>query len=131
MTGQGGKGSRGVMDRGFSDNHGCTTDFSATNVAATVVDVSGIRPTQDGVTSWRPSPGICTLCTRDRASPDEWNHAIEFLTDEGQACTRTRQEIILLSDVLGVLCVNACRDHECTALIHEPPKGGRHHQYDA
>ena len=32
----------------------------------------------------------------------EWNQAIEFLTAVGQTCTDTRQEFILLSDVLGV-----------------------------
>ncbi|MFI0374455.1 dioxygenase [Actinomadura sp. 1N219] len=31
----------------------------------------------------------------------EWAAAIEFLTATGQACTSTRQEFILLSDVLG------------------------------
>ncbi len=32
----------------------------------------------------------------------EWNTAIEFLTSVGQWCSDTRQEFILLSDVLGV-----------------------------
>ncbi|MBE9373607.1 6-chlorohydroxyquinol-1,2-dioxygenase [Saccharopolyspora sp. HNM0983] len=32
----------------------------------------------------------------------EWQHAIDFLTETGQACSGTRQEFILLSDVLGV-----------------------------
>jgi protocatechuate 3,4-dioxygenase beta subunit len=32
----------------------------------------------------------------------EWEAAIDFLTRTGQACTGTRQEFILLSDVLGV-----------------------------
>ncbi|MDE2469785.1 MAG: hydroxyquinol 1,2-dioxygenase [Bradyrhizobium sp.] len=33
---------------------------------------------------------------------DEWGYAIDFLTRTGQKCTSTRQEFILLSDVLGV-----------------------------
>ena len=33
---------------------------------------------------------------------DEWERAIGFLTATGQTCTDTRQEFILLSDVLGV-----------------------------
>lgn len=33
---------------------------------------------------------------------DEWSHGIEFLTSVGQKCDSTRQEFILLSDVLGV-----------------------------
>ncbi|GAA2082191.1 dioxygenase [Actinomadura alba] len=32
----------------------------------------------------------------------EWQAAIDFLTQVGQACTEVRQEVILLSDVLGV-----------------------------
>lgn len=32
----------------------------------------------------------------------EWSAAIEFLTETGQMCDETRQEFILLSDVLGV-----------------------------
>ena len=33
---------------------------------------------------------------------EEWNYAIDFLTRTGQTSTSTRQEFILLSDVLGV-----------------------------
>jgi len=33
---------------------------------------------------------------------DEWGYAIDFLTRVGQKCSSTRQEFILLSDVLGV-----------------------------
>ncbi|MFD7282818.1 maleylacetate reductase and hydroxyquinol 1,2-dioxygenase domain-containing protein [Streptomyces sp. NPDC059862] len=32
----------------------------------------------------------------------EWSHAIDFLTRTGQLCGPTRQEFVLLSDVLGV-----------------------------
>ncbi|KOG34277.1 dioxygenase family protein [Streptomyces resistomycificus] len=32
----------------------------------------------------------------------EWGRAVDFLTATGQACTDTRQEFVLLSDVLGV-----------------------------
>src|SRR3954466_10339167 len=32
---------------------------------------------------------------------EEWEYAIDFLTRTGQKCTDTRQEFILLSDVLG------------------------------
>jgi hydroxyquinol 1,2-dioxygenase len=37
-----------------------------------------------------------------RPTMAEWESAIAFLTRTGQACTDTRQEFILLSDVLGV-----------------------------
>src|ERR1700753_326715 len=33
---------------------------------------------------------------------DEWGYAIDFLTRVGQKCSDSRQEFILLSDVLGV-----------------------------
>src|SRR6187402_2271959 len=33
---------------------------------------------------------------------EEWEYAIDFLTRTGQRCTDTRQEFILLSDVLGI-----------------------------
>src|ERR1700676_3401688 len=33
---------------------------------------------------------------------DEWAYAIDFLTQVGQKCSPSRQEFILLSDVLGV-----------------------------
>lgn len=37
-----------------------------------------------------------------RPSAEEWERAIQFLTAVGQACSDTRQEFVLLSDVLGV-----------------------------
>ncbi|HET6182902.1 MAG TPA: dioxygenase [Acetobacteraceae bacterium] len=37
-----------------------------------------------------------------RLTPEEWLKAIGFLTQVGQMCTETRQEFILLSDVLGL-----------------------------
>jgi protocatechuate 3,4-dioxygenase beta subunit len=37
-----------------------------------------------------------------RPSTDEWRAAIDFLTAVGQKCSETRQEFILLSDVLGI-----------------------------
>src|ERR1700710_3256612 len=43
----------------------------------------------------------------------EWNYAIDFLTRTGQKCTSTRQEFILLSDVLGVsMLVDAVNHRE-------------------
>jgi protocatechuate 3,4-dioxygenase beta subunit len=37
-----------------------------------------------------------------KLTPDEWMAGIDFLTRTGQKCDATRQEFILLSDVLGV-----------------------------
>jgi protocatechuate 3,4-dioxygenase beta subunit len=44
---------------------------------------------------------------------EEWTRAIDFLTRTGQTCTPTRQEFILLSDVLGVsMLVDAINHRE-------------------
>ncbi|MCK1382714.1 dioxygenase [Bradyrhizobium sp. 21] len=44
---------------------------------------------------------------------EEWDYAIDFLTRTGQKCTDTRQEFILLSDVLGVsMLVDAVNHRE-------------------
>lgn len=44
---------------------------------------------------------------------DEWAYAIDFLTRTGQKCTASRQEFILLSDVLGVsMLVDAVNHRE-------------------
>src|SRR6266446_4611959 len=44
---------------------------------------------------------------------EEWNYAIDYLTRTGQASTATRQEFILLSDVLGVsMLVDAINHRE-------------------
>src|SRR6202521_5457523 len=43
----------------------------------------------------------------------EWEYAIDFLTRVGQKCTPSRQEFILLSDVLGVsMLVDAVNHRE-------------------
>jgi len=48
-------------------------------------------------------------------TPAEWLQALEFLTRVGQTCTATRQEFILLSDVLGLsTLVNTL--HDATAM---------------
>lgn len=47
---------------------------------------------------------------------EEWQAAIEFLTRTGQICSGTRQEFILLSDVLGVSML-------VDALNHRQPAG--------
>lgn len=50
---------------------------------------------------------------RTNLSFEEWGSAIDFLTRTGQKCTSTRQEFILLSDVLGVsMLVDAVNHRE-------------------
>ncbi|KAK9465025.1 hydroxyquinol 1,2-dioxygenase-like protein [Lipomyces arxii] len=46
-----------------------------------------------------------------RLSTDEWMSAIMFLTQCGQICSSTRQEFILLSDVLGLSCLVDVMNH--------------------
>jgi protocatechuate 3,4-dioxygenase beta subunit len=50
---------------------------------------------------------------RDAAlSQDEWRTGIDFLTRTGQMCSESRQEFILLSDILGVsMLVDAIVNH--------------------
>src|SRR4051812_22352069 len=62
---------------------------------------------------------------------DEWGTAIDFLTRVGQKCTSTRQEFILLSDVLGVsMLVDAVnhreRDGATETTVRGPLYGGEH-----
>jgi len=46
---------------------------------------------------------------------EEWTNTIQFLTRVGQTCTATRQEFILLSDVLGVSAL--------VDVLNNPPVG--------
>ncbi len=50
----------------------------------------------------------------------EWETAITFLTDTGQTCTPTRQEFILLSDVLGVSMLVETINHRPVARPPSP-----------
>lgn len=47
-----------------------------------------------------------------RLSEDEWNTGIEFLTAAGKITSETRQEFILLSDVLGASMQTICVNNE-------------------
>jgi hydroxyquinol 1,2-dioxygenase len=47
-----------------------------------------------------------------RLTQAEWERAISFLTATGQTCTDTRQEFILLSDVLGVSMLVDALNHK-------------------
>jgi catechol 1,2-dioxygenase len=80
-----------------------TTD--ATGAGITEQVLAGLRGTAD--------PRLGELLTglvrhlhdfarETRLTQEEWERAIAFLTATGQACTDTRQEFILLSDVLGL-----------------------------
>lgn len=78
-------------------------------------DATGADVTEQALASLRGTadPRLCELLTglvrhlhafarETRLTLEEWERAIAFLTATGQACTGTRQEFILLSDVLGL-----------------------------
>ncbi len=58
---------------------------------------------------------------------DEWGAAIGFLTETGQTCTPTRQEFILLSDVLGVSMLVETLNHRTGGTATESTVLGPFH----
>ncbi|KAH6995282.1 Intradiol ring-cleavage dioxygenase [Ilyonectria destructans] len=52
-----------------------------------------------------------TFARETRLSTSEWDASIRFLTDAGKTCTEERQELILLSDVLGLSLLVDSIDH--------------------
>ncbi|MDX3246719.1 maleylacetate reductase and hydroxyquinol 1,2-dioxygenase domain-containing protein [Streptomyces sp. ME18-1-4] len=62
---------------------------------------------------------------RNDLTPQEWQRAIDFLTEAGHITTETRQEFILLSDTLGVSSVvdalaNSLNPHTTSSAILGP-----------
>ncbi|KAK9381377.1 Intradiol ring-cleavage dioxygenase [Kockiozyma suomiensis] len=66
-----------------------------------------------------------------RLSSEEWDAAIQFLTATGQICTDTRQEFILLSDVLGLSCLVDVMNHPKPAGATNGTVLGPFHTHDA
>jgi len=62
---------------------------------------------------------------------DEWGAAIGFLTETGQACTPTRQEFILLSDVLGLSMLVETVNHRTGGTATESTVLGPFHMVDS
>ncbi|MEU0584330.1 intradiol ring-cleavage dioxygenase [Streptomyces sp. NPDC006132] len=62
-----------------------------------------------------------------RLTQEEWERAIGFLTATGQACTDTRQEFILLSDVLGLsMLVETLHGHRAPGATESTVLGPFH-----
>ncbi|GCB44084.1 dioxygenase [Streptomyces sp. NL15-2K] len=62
-----------------------------------------------------------------RLTREEWERAIGFLTATGQACTDTRQEFILLSDVLGLsMLVEEINGHQVPGATESTVLGPFH-----
>lgn len=56
-------------------------------------------------------------CVKDmQPTEDEWLSCIEYLTSVGHMCTSTRQEFVLLSDVLGISSL-------VEQIVHRKPTG--------
>ena len=58
---------------------------------------------------------------------DEWFAGVDFLTRVGQMCDEHRQEVILLSDVLGVSMLVEMTDRAATPGTTEPTVFGPFH----
>jgi protocatechuate 3,4-dioxygenase beta subunit len=61
----------------------------------------------------------------------EWRGAIAFLTDTGHKCDETRQEFILLSDVLGVSMLVETINHRAAGQATESTVTGPFHVVDS
>lgn len=66
-----------------------------------------------------------------RLSTAEWEFAIDFLTRVGHTCTPTRQEFILLSDVLGLSTLVESLNHPKPPSATEGTVLGPFHTHDA
>ena len=66
-----------------------------------------------------------------RLSTPEWMAGINFLTATGQICTDTRQEFILLSDILGLSLLVDSIDHPKPSHSTEGTVLGPFHTHDA
>jgi len=62
---------------------------------------------------------------------EEWEYAIDFLTRTGQKCTDTRQEFILLSDVLGVSMLVESLNNASHGTLTEATVEGPFHVVDS
>ncbi|MFF4751129.1 dioxygenase family protein [Streptomyces sp. NPDC002514] len=62
---------------------------------------------------------------------DEWAAGIRFLTETGQKCDATRQEFILLSDVLGVSMLVETLDNPAGGRLTESTVEGPFHLVDS
>ncbi len=58
-------------------------------------------------------------------TPDEWMAAIEFLTATGKMCDEKRQEVILLSDTLGISMLVVAVDQAKGAAAYQAKPGAQ------
>jgi len=99
------------QDDRWDQGSGMTADFT-TDITDAVVD--SLRGTADPRLRELRSALTRHLhdCVREtEPTMEEWERAIGFLTATGQMCIDTRQEFILLSDVLGLMLVETLSGH--------------------
>lgn len=112
------------------EEHGMTIDSTAGQDTVTEEAVASIGATAD--------PRLRELLTglirhvhafvrETRLTQEEWEKAVGFLTATGQTCTDTRQEFILLSDVLGVsMLVETLNGHRAPGATESTVLGPFH-----
>lgn len=64
-------------------------------------------------------------------SEEEWQHGIDFLTAVGRMCDSTRQEFVLLSDVLGVSMLVDAVNHRTSGTVTDSTVLGPFHMVDS
>ncbi|MFR0355816.1 intradiol ring-cleavage dioxygenase [Streptomyces sediminimaris] len=98
-----------------TDATGTTGGTTATDEAAAAATVTDRTVTDEAVASLAGTADprlrellaglirhVHAFARETRLTQQEWEKAVTFLTRTGQTCTGTRQEFILLSDVLGL-----------------------------
>ncbi|KAF8453457.1 hydroxyquinol 1,2-dioxygenase [Terfezia claveryi] len=108
------------------------TDLNPTTITAHAIQLN----------SSSPNPRLNSLLTslishlhsftrETNLTSDEWQAGIDFLTRTGQSCTLTRQEFILLSDILGLSTLITTLNYPTLPLATEPTVLGPFHTHDA
>lgn len=79
-----------------------TTDFTTHLTEAVVDSLKGTADPRSRELLAALTRHLHAFVRETEPTMEEWEQAIGFLTATGQTCTDTRQEFVLLSDVLGV-----------------------------
>ena len=108
------------------------SDLSVDNITAHTIQTNSSCP--DPRTRYifeRLVTHLHDFARETRLSTPEWTAAITFLTQTGQKCTSTRQEFILLSDILGLSSLLDSIDHPSPPGTTQGTLLGPFHTHDA
>ncbi|EFE30869.1 catechol dioxygenase, putative [Trichophyton benhamiae CBS 112371] len=108
------------------------SDLSVDNITAHTIQTNSSCP--DPRTRYifeRLVTHLHDFARETRLSTPEWIAAITFLTQTGQKCTDTRQEFILLSDILGLSSLLDSIDHPSPPGTTQGTLLGPFHTHDA